>query len=197
MGCKMGEDKRAQRQEGNRARREGRSPGANEKQRMDQRRARDSKGLGDRRSGREDRAQPGRGAWAEGAPYEGPEKARVQLDRERLGAPGASGAVLIQRHRSDGMRAINYCDKMQSWPAHCRRGGSIPVPSPTPGPVPRPALARMPLPTSPPRAGPLPPHTLHLQSSAWQLWERNWIWGHTGSRSLGPFTPSLLAEAGR
>lgn len=66
-----------------------------------------------------------------------------------LRAPGASGAALIQRHRSDGMRAINYCDKMQSWPAHCRRGGSIPVPSPTPGPMPRPGLAGMPLPTSP------------------------------------------------
>ena len=66
------------------------------------------------------------------------------------GGSGLQGhsTVLIQRHRSDGMRAINYCDKMQSWPAHCRRGGSIPVPSPTPGPMPRPRPARMLLPTS-------------------------------------------------
>jgi hypothetical protein len=72
------------------------------------------------------------GAWAAGDPI----RARVRPGWGRLGAPGASGAVLIQCHRSDGMRAINYCDKMQSWPAHCRRGGSIPVPSPTPVPCP-------------------------------------------------------------
>lgn len=66
------------------------------------------------------------------------------------GGSGLQGhrTVLIQRHRSDGMRAINYCDKMQSWPAHCRRGGSIPVPSPTPGPMPRPRPAGILLPTS-------------------------------------------------
>lgn len=56
------------------------------------------------------------------------------------GGSGLQGhrTVLIQLHRSDGMKAINYCDKMQSWPLHCRRGGSIPVPRPTPGPMPRP-----------------------------------------------------------
>ena len=66
------------------------------------------------------------------------------------GGSGLQGhrTVLIQRHRSDGMRAINYCDKMQSWPAHCRRGRSIPVPSPTPGPMPRPRPAGTLLPTS-------------------------------------------------
>ena len=94
------------------------------------------------------------GAWASGIP-QGPEKGQRKA-REGPGsgwAGGGSGlqghrAVLIQRHRSDGMRAINYCDKMQSWPAHCRRSGSISVPSPTPGPMPRPQPARMLLPTS-------------------------------------------------
>jgi hypothetical protein len=45
-----------------------------------------------------------------------PIRGRVQPNWGRLWAPGVSGAVLIQRHRSDRMRAINYCDKMQSWP---------------------------------------------------------------------------------
>lgn len=73
------------------------------------------------------------------------------------GGSGLQGhrTVLIQRHRSDGMRAINYCDKMQSWPAHCRRGGSIPVPSPTPGPMPRPLPGRL----CPPLSPFPPPHT--------------------------------------
>lgn len=54
------------------------------------------------------------GRWELGC-HGDPTRGRVRPGWGRLGAPGASGAVLIQRHRSDRMRAINYCDKMQSW----------------------------------------------------------------------------------
>ena len=88
---------------------------------------------------------------------------RARVGPESSWAGGGSGlqghrAVLIQRHRSDGMRAINYCDKMQSWPAHCRRGGSIPVPSPIRGPMPRPRPGRL----CPPLSPSPPPHMLPL-----------------------------------
>lgn len=110
------------------------------------------------------------------------------------GGSGLQGhhAVLIQRHRSDGMRAINYCDKMQSWPAHCRRGGSISVPSPTPGPMPRPQLARTPLPTS----LSISP-TTHASTDSrvgLQPWERDKNReGPTEGRSA-PLCPSSLAS---
>ena len=79
---------------------------------------------------------------------------RIPQGQRRAGVPQARGglglqghrAVLIQRHRSDRMRAINYCDKMQSWPAHCRRADrSL---SPAPHWSHAQASAGMPLPTS-------------------------------------------------
>nr|KAF6285877.1 hypothetical protein mMyoMyo1_009448 [Myotis myotis] len=76
----------------------------------------------------------------------GPEKGRVQGAWGGLGLQGHR-MVLIQRHRSDGMRAINYCDKMQSWPAHCRRVDRSLSPAPHWSHA-QASAAGMPLPTS-------------------------------------------------
>ena len=105
------------------------------------------------------------------------------------GGSGLQGhrTVLIQRHRSDGMRAINYCDKMQSWPAHCRRGRSIPVPSPTPGPMPRlrPAGTLLPISLS------IPPttHMLPLTARVAALGKRQEQRGTHGGK-VSPYLPS-------
>lgn len=81
------------------------------------------------------------GPWClgPGGSHEGQRRAGVQGPRGGSGLQGHR-TVLIQRHRSDGMRAINYCDKMQSWPAHCRRADrSL---SPAPHRVPCPGLGQ-------------------------------------------------------
>lgn len=77
------------------------------------------------------------GCLGPGGSRKGQRRAGVQRAGGGLGLQGHR-TVLIQRHRSDGMRAINYCDKMQSWPAHCRRADrslspalhQVPCPSP-------------------------------------------------------------------